>query len=198
MTLVQLSHKRGQAPPPIETGTPVERTRSGDDVARLMFEVLVPEQVEPTPPHIHEWEKIQRLSLSERPHDQTTASYLLDKITRGTTLQRHNRAKKAACLILHTLAGLTMEQLALAFDHPKGHISRLVRQAAEEFRQATAETTHGRVDAETLLQELSRDRQLTYRDRDRLKRRAQRVARKLFEMPASERAFFTTQLKRFL
>lgn len=197
MTLVQLSHKRGQAPPPIETGTPVERTRSGDDVARQMFDVLTMEQVEPTPPHIHEWEKIQRLALSERPHDQTTASYLLDKITRGTTLQRHNRAKKAACLILHTLAGLTMEQLALAFDHPKGHISRLVRQAAEEFRQATADSDQ-RVDTETLLSQLSRDRQLTYRDRDRLKRRAQRVARKLFEMPASERAFFTTQLKRFL
>lgn len=198
MTLVQLSHKRGQAPPPIETGTRTERTRSGDAVALQMFDVLTTEPGEQPTPSSAEWDKVQRLSLSDRPHDQSAASYLLDKITRGTTRQRHNRAKKAACLILHTVGGLTMEQIALAYNHPKGHISRVVRQAAEEFRQATADPTEKRAHAASTLQQLSHDRRLTFRDRYRLKRRAERVAKALFALTTAERDYFVAQLQRFL
>jgi hypothetical protein len=188
VSAVRLTHKRGQAPPPLEVGTAVELTRSGDDVARDIFAALT-DETGAAAVTAEEWKRAERLILSERPGDQTAAGYILDKITRGTVRQRNKRAKKAACLILHTLAGFTMEQLGIVFNHPKGHISRLVREAAEEYRQATAAPTDPAPTPEQTVARLSIRRSLNFRDRHRLKRMAERIARKVLTLTPEERAF---------
>lgn len=197
VSAVQLSHKRGQAPPPLEVGTAVELTRSGDDIAKEMFTILT-DEVEPPQITAAEWKRAERLIQSDRAHDQTAASHVLDKITRGTVRQRNKRAKKAACLILHTLAGFTMEQLGTVFNHPKGHISRLVREAAEEYRQATANPQDPTPTPDKILERLSVSRTLTYRDRFRLKRMAERIARKVLTLSPEERAYLSPFLQRVI
>ena len=197
VSAVQLSHKRGQAPPPLEVGTAVELTRSGDDIAKEMFSILT-DEIEPLKITASEWKRAERLIQSDRQHDQTAASHVLDKITRGTVRQRNKRGKKAACLILHTLAGFTMEQLGIVFNHPKGHISRLVREAAEEYRQATASTAEPTLTPDQLLERLSVSRPLTFRDRHRLKRMAERIARKVLTLSPEERAYLFPFLQRVI
>lgn len=199
-SVVHLSHKRGQAPPPLEVGTAVELTRTGDQIAQLMFETLATEE---HPAHVSPAEWAKAAKIITRSDEATTAGNILDRITRGTVRQRHTRAKKAACLILHTVAGLTMEQLGAVFNHPKGHISRLVREAASEYRDAlTTDNSPGDAplseQPDELLSQLSLNRKLNFRDRERLKRRARRIAEKLLTLTEPERAYIVPLLRRVL
>ena len=208
-SFVRLDHARGSAPPPLEVGTSAEVTRRGDAIAQEIFELVASE---PDVAGKVDWNKVQRGLSSPDAMKRTAAGKLLEQIATGTQLQTQQRAKNACCLILYTLGGLTVEQIATAFGHPKGHISRLVEDAAKRYRQNVAtrdkrETRDERREPEghsagsrlsPLISHLSPHRALTFRDRGQLKELASRWVRRALSKSQPEREFLIAELQRLL
>ena len=195
-SFVRLDHARGSAPPPLEVGTSAEVTRRGDAIAQEIFELVASE---PDVAAKVDWNKVQRGLSSPDAMKRTAAGKLLEQIATGTQLQTQQRAKNACCLILYTLGGLTVEQIATAFGHPKGHISRLVEDAAKRYRQKVATRDEGSRGLPIAnLSSLSPHRALTFRDRGQLKELASRWVRRALSKSQPEREFLIAELQRLL
>lgn len=202
-SFVRLDHARGTAPPPLEVGTSAEVTRRGDVIAQEIFELVASE---PDVAGKIDWNKVQRGLASPDAAKRTAAGKLLEQIATGTQLQTQQRAKNACCLILYTLGGLTVEQIATAFGHPKGHISRLIEDAAKRYRNNVATRDQGSrglpiancQSAIGNLSPLSPHRILTWKDRAQLKELAARWVRRALSKSQPEREFLIAELQRLL
>lgn len=190
-SFVVLGAARGSAAPPIEVGTVGEVTRSGDAISQEIYAELT------APPVSHtvrkkDWAQlIQSLATPDRM--ASCEAKLVDQLTAGrkSDHKRHLAAKNACCLILKS-AGLTVEQIALAFNHPKGHVSRLIENAAQQF--AARRAAQGQPLPGNPLEALSTRPRLTFRDRDNLNRQALRWARSALSRPQEEREFLIPRI----
>ena len=115
MSFVSTSRGIGQAPLPADLAPAVAVTRQGDAIAQEIFE-LVATAHEVKQPTRAQWAAIQRDIASTDASVRSAAYKLTSRIAEGTPLQTHQRAKNAACLILYTLGGLTLEQIGTAFN----------------------------------------------------------------------------------
>ena len=193
MSYVKTNRGAGESPLPLDRAPQGEVTRRGDLIAQEIFALISTETTQSGPSR-RTWAALERDLHAPDSQRRTAASKLLTQIAHGTELQTQRRAKNACCLILYTLAGLTLEQIALAFGHDKGHIVRLVENAAEDYRkQIEARDSLDQRSGPTLSQ-LSTQRPLDRADRDRLKKKAKRFADAIFREPASEREFILTCL----
>lgn len=160
-------------------------------MAQEMFDLVSTETRDISP----NWKRLQRDLASPDSKRRTAASKLLSQVADGTRRQTQQGAKNAACLILYTLAGLTLEEIGLAFDHDKGHIWRLVEAAADTYRRRSqgqgprakgqrAELT------ESELAALDSRPRLDRRERDRIRKKARRFLGAIYREPEPERGFF--------
>lgn len=174
----------GVAIPPDSTAVEVDLARTGDPLARQIFEVLstapIADSVDPD-----EWRRIQADLTSESEKRQQRAQKKLDAIGSGPARMSHVGAMDACCLILYE-AGLTCEQLAIVFGKAKGHIARKVHTASDNYRKAVESSGK----APSTIEEPGTTRY----ERRVLRAWAQRVYGKMLKLPVSHRRFFVKAL----
>lgn len=177
---VSTSRGSGLAPLPIDRSPGVSATvRLGDAVAQDIFH-----QVSASDPGSRELKQLVRDLAAPDSQQRSAASRLLTRVSSGPTKLNPQRAKAAACLILHTLAGLTLEEIGLVFGHDKGHVRRLMLQAGEIYREKSG----------TPAESLTHQADLHWRDRDRIRKKARRFAEAILRESAPGRGLFAELL----
>lgn len=185
MSLGTFSGHGSGAIPPIEVAQAADQIqRGGDPLARDIFETLALEPVS-TAVSRTEWARLCEKLTSNNQATREAARKRLAELGSGKIKRSLCGATDAACLILSTF-GLTLDQIALLFGMAKGHVARKIKTAGRNYAKATQKPEIGTADDwnPSIEPELSR------RERDRLKRKADRWGRVVRqESPAARQLF---------